>query len=80
MIYFNGKNSCLNRMVLHFYAFIANAIYYEQMHPVFVVQEGISYLRILLYTNFAKIYLLATKSLLQVKEQASVYLKLHCCH
>ena len=66
-IFYSGKNFFPNGMESHFYALTANAILYGQMHLAFVVQGDIFYLGIILYKSFAKIYLLATKSVFQTK-------------
>ena len=67
MTYYGGKDFYLNRIELYLYPFTVNVIPYEQMLLASVVQEDTFYLDILLYKSYVRIYLPATKSVLQAE-------------
>ena len=67
MTYYGMKNFYIDGIKVHFYALTVNAISYGQMLLAFLVQENTFYLDILLYKRSARIYLSATKSILQVE-------------
>ena len=78
--HYSGRNFYLNGMESHSYVLKANTIHYGQTRPALEALEDIIYQGIALYKSFGRTYLLATKFVLQAKSQASVHLKLCCCH